>query len=134
MPRAATAAAAGERPFWFSWPKLVGRGSVLGADDATSCCSLERVAVRTTRTFDAIFNLRQISSRTELISRSTPPLGLAIHGRYEPPAGNQGRQCEVAAILVAAGAMVEGEWLESERVRADPQMQAALQRTRHHLI
>jgi hypothetical protein len=34
----------------------------------------------------------------------------------------------VVAVLVAAGASVEPEWLERERVRADPQMLAALGR------
>ena len=41
-------------------------------------------------------------------------------------AGNRGRQREVAALLVAAGAKVEAEWLESEPVRADPKMLAIL--------
>jgi hypothetical protein len=54
------------------------------------------------------------------------PLGWAVHGQYNPPAGNQGRQCEVAALLVSAGAKVESGWLESEQVRADPTMLAAL--------
>ena len=57
---------------------------------------------------------------------NSPPLGWAIHGWCEPPAGNHGRQREVVALLVAAGASVEPEWLERERVRADPQMVAAL--------
>jgi ankyrin repeat protein len=56
----------------------------------------------------------------------SPPLGWAVHGRYNPPAGNQARQCEVAALLVSAGAKVESEWLESEQVRADSTMFAAL--------
>jgi uncharacterized protein len=57
---------------------------------------------------------------------NSPPLGWAIHGCYNPPAGNQGRQREVAALLVAAGARVESEWLESEQVRADSAMLAVL--------
>jgi ankyrin repeat protein len=57
---------------------------------------------------------------------NSSPLGWAIHGRYNPPAGNQGRQCEVAALLVSAGAKVEPGWLESEQVRADRTMLAAL--------
>lgn len=56
----------------------------------------------------------------------SPPLGWAVHGRYNPPAGNQGKQGEVAALLVSAGATVEQEWLESEQVRADVPMLAAL--------
>jgi hypothetical protein len=57
---------------------------------------------------------------------NSSPLGWAVHGRYNPPAGNQGRQCEVAALLVSAGAKVEPGWLESEQVRADRTMLAAL--------
>src|SRR5215469_3992261 len=59
----------------------------------------------------------------------SPPLGWAIHGCYNSPAGNQGRQREVAALLVRAGARVEPEWLESEEVRADAAMLAALRMT-----
>jgi hypothetical protein len=59
---------------------------------------------------------------------SSPPLGWAIHGRQNPPAGNQGRQCEVAALLVAAGARVDPAWLESEQIRADLPMLAALKK------
>src|SRR6185437_3172795 len=51
-------------------------GSTRGDDEATSCCNFDRVAVRTTRTFAAILSLRHNSSFTELMSRSTPPLGL----------------------------------------------------------
>jgi len=57
---------------------------------------------------------------------NSPPLGWAIHGCFNPPKGNRGRQREVAALLVAAGAKVESEWLESAQVRADPAMLAAL--------
>src|SRR5216684_1887979 len=56
----------------------------------------------------------------------SPPLGWAIHGWHNPPAGNHGRQCQVVALLVDAGASVLPEWLESENVRADPAMLAAL--------
>jgi ankyrin repeat protein len=59
---------------------------------------------------------------------NSPPLGWAVHGRYNPPAGNKGKQREVAALLVAAGARVNPEWLESPQVRADAQMLAALVR------
>jgi hypothetical protein len=52
-------------------------GSVRGADDAISCWSFERVAVRTTRTFETIFSLRINSSRTVFISRSIPLDGFA---------------------------------------------------------
>jgi hypothetical protein len=57
---------------------------------------------------------------------TSPPLGWAIHGCYNPPAGNQGRQRVVLARLIAAGARVEAEWLESEQVRGDSVMLAAL--------
>jgi len=33
------------------------------------------------------------------------PLGWAIHGWCNPPAGNQGRQSEVVALLIAAGSV-----------------------------
>jgi hypothetical protein len=48
-----------------------------------------------------------------------------MHGCYNPPAGNHGRQREVAALLVRAGAAVDLQWLESEHVRADAVMLAA---------
>jgi uncharacterized protein len=57
---------------------------------------------------------------------NSSPLGWAIHGWSNPPAGNQGRQREVAALLVAAGSIVEPEWLEAEKVRSDPWMLGAL--------
>jgi hypothetical protein len=57
---------------------------------------------------------------------NSPPLGWAIHGWSNPPAGNYGRQREVVALLVAAGAQVEPDWLEDENVRADPTMLASL--------
>jgi len=59
---------------------------------------------------------------------NSSPLGWAVHGCYNPGAGNQGRQCEVASFLVAAGAAVEPTWLQSDQVRADPAMLAALSR------
>jgi ankyrin repeat protein len=55
---------------------------------------------------------------------NSPPLGWAIHGCYNPPAGNHGRQREVVALLVRAGAMVESYWLESDDVRTDASMLA----------
>jgi len=54
------------------------------------------------------------------------PLGWAIHGWCNPPAGNHGRQREVVVLLVAAGAIVERGLLESDSVRANPVMLAAL--------
>jgi hypothetical protein len=57
---------------------------------------------------------------------NSPPLGWAIHGYFNPPTGNKGRQREVVSLLVSAAARVESEWLESVQVRADPAMLAAL--------
>lgn len=57
---------------------------------------------------------------------NSPPLGWAIHGYFNPPTGNRGEQHKVVALLVAAGARVESEWLESEQVRADAALLAAL--------
>ena len=54
------------------------------------------------------------------------PLGWAIHGCYNQPPGKRGRQREVAALLVSAGAAVESSWLESEQVLADAAMLAVL--------
>lgn len=54
------------------------------------------------------------------------PLGWAIHGWCYPPAGNHGRQREVVVLLVAAGATVEQEWLESEEVCDRAALLAAL--------
>jgi uncharacterized protein len=56
----------------------------------------------------------------------SPPLGWAIHGWCDPPAGNRGRQREAVVLLVSAGARVTPEWLESEKVRANPAILAAL--------
>ena len=55
---------------------------------------------------------------------SSTPMGWAVHGWRNPPAGNCGRQREV--VLVSGGANIEPEWLESEEVRGDPEMLAAL--------
>ena len=59
---------------------------------------------------------------------NSPPLGWAIHGCYAAPNGNQGRQREVVALLVAAGATVEPARLQSEQVQADPVLLAILKR------
>jgi hypothetical protein len=60
----------------------------------------------------------------------SPPLGWAIHGFSDPPAGNRGHQIEVAKLLVAAGARVDPNWLKSEAVLSDPRMIAALRSSR----
>jgi len=60
---------------------------------------------------------------------NSPPLGWAVHGWSDPPAGNHGRQREVVALLVAGGARIESDWMENEKVRADPAMLAAFRST-----
>ncbi len=54
------------------------------------------------------------------------PLGWAIHGWCDSPAGNHGRQREATAILVRAGAQVRPEWLQLDKVQSDPAMLQAL--------
>ena len=55
------------------------------------------------------------------------PLGWALHGWLEtPPEEPRGRHDEVVRHLVAAGAQVKGEVLESKEVRARPDVLAAL--------
>ena len=61
---------------------------------------------------------------------SSPPLGWAIHGWSDPPAGNHGRQREVVTLLLAAGATVEPAWLESEKVQADSAILASMKARR----
>jgi ankyrin repeat protein len=56
----------------------------------------------------------------------SPPLGWAIHGWSNPPAGNHGRQREVVVLLVTAGAQIEPQWFKSEKVRTDPAVLDAL--------
>lgn len=56
----------------------------------------------------------------------SPPLGWAIHGWCDAPAGNRGKQKEVVVLLVRAGATVEPEWLEFDKVRASPEMLSTL--------
>ena len=57
---------------------------------------------------------------------NSPPLGWAVHGWANPPAGNQSRQIEIVAQLIAAGAIVGPGMLDSEKVRSSPAMLAAL--------
>jgi len=59
---------------------------------------------------------------------NSPPLGWAIHGCYENPKGDQGRQREVASLLIGAGATVEPAWVESNHVQGDPVMLSILTR------
>ncbi|HEU0007725.1 MAG TPA: ankyrin repeat domain-containing protein [Terriglobia bacterium] len=54
------------------------------------------------------------------------PLGWALYGWQEGVGAARGRFDEVVALLVAAGATVEVQWLTEESVSADPKMLAAL--------
>jgi hypothetical protein len=56
----------------------------------------------------------------------SPPLGWAVHGWSNPPAGNNGRHREVITLLVAAGAIVERELLDSDGVRNNQAILAVL--------
>jgi Ankyrin repeats (3 copies) len=58
----------------------------------------------------------------------SPPVGWAIHGWSNPPAGNHGRQQRVVELLVAAGVMVEPSLMESDDVRSNGAISAALRR------
>jgi hypothetical protein len=57
---------------------------------------------------------------------SSPPLGWAIHQYFDPLERGREKQLKVVANLVAAGATVESECINSDRVRNDPAMLAAL--------
>jgi hypothetical protein len=57
------------------------------------------------------------------------PLGWAVHGWWERRAGEPARRepyYEIVALLVAAGAPVEPDWLNEENAQTDPPMLAAL--------
>jgi ankyrin repeat protein len=57
----------------------------------------------------------------------TTPLSWALYGWTEsPPVTARDRYCDVVALLVAAGATVEPEWLAGENVSADARMLDAL--------
>jgi hypothetical protein len=56
----------------------------------------------------------------------SPPLGWALHGRFNPPAGGRGRHPEVIALLIGARAAVDPEWLADDRIRADVEVWSAL--------
>ena len=58
----------------------------------------------------------------------SPPVGWAVHGWSNPPAGNHGRQQRVVELLVAAGAIVEPSLVESDDVRTNAAILAALRR------
>ena len=54
------------------------------------------------------------------------PLGWAVHGWCNPPAGDHRRQRDVILMLVAAGAKVESQWLNSEKIRTGAQVLAVM--------
>ncbi len=55
------------------------------------------------------------------------PLGWALHGWMEtPPEERRGQHDQVVRQLVAAGAQVKSEWLESKEIQARPEVVAAL--------
>jgi hypothetical protein len=56
----------------------------------------------------------------------SPPLGWAVHGWSNPPAGDHGRHREVITLLVTAGAKVSRGLLDSDDVRNNPAILAAL--------
>jgi len=61
------------------------------------------------------------------------PLGWALHGWGSvTPGPSRGRYHEVVALLVSAGATVDADWLADEKVRANPQMLAALRGEMRH--
>jgi len=54
------------------------------------------------------------------------PLGWALHGRFHGTPGAGANHHEVAALLVASGAIVEPQWLADEQVRSDSRMISVL--------
>ena len=56
----------------------------------------------------------------------SPPLGWAIHQYFDPLEKSREKQLKVVANLVAAGATVEPDRINSDPVRNDPAMLAAL--------
>ena len=56
----------------------------------------------------------------------SPPLGWAIHQYFDPLEKSREKQLKVVANLVAAGATVEPDRINSDPVRKDPAMLAAL--------
>ncbi len=56
----------------------------------------------------------------------SPPVGWAIHGRFNSPPGKHGDHAEVIALLVNAGATVDPAWFNDEQVRSDSRMLSTL--------
>jgi ankyrin repeat protein len=61
---------------------------------------------------------------------ATTPTRWALYAFEEEPQAPPERYHSAVGLLVDAGATVEPDWLEHEKVRADPQMRAALSSTR----
>lgn len=60
-------------------------------------------------------------------SYEATPLGWAMYGYLHPsPEAKRARHQEVVELLVGAGAWIEKEWLDYEKVRGDARMRAAL--------
>jgi ankyrin repeat protein len=60
-------------------------------------------------------------------SYEATPLGWAMYGYLHPsPEATEAKHHEVVEMLVGAGAGIEAEWLEDEKVRGDERMSAAL--------
>ena len=55
------------------------------------------------------------------------PLGWAVHGWRNAKPDRQPKHCEVAAMLVAAGASIDPAWLTEPQILADPAILSALQ-------
>lgn len=77
---------------------------------------------------DVVTLLLQRGARVDVIDKTwkTPPLVWALTGWSSAPAAKTERYYEVVAALVRAGAEVRSGLLESEKVRRDPKMIAAL--------
>jgi ankyrin repeat protein len=76
---------------------------------------------------DIVRSLLRRGARVDIRDRTwgTPPLTWALTGWSHGKAPDA-RYHETVAMLVAAGSEVKSEWLEWEKVRADPRMRAAL--------
>jgi hypothetical protein len=72
--------------------------------------------------------LLQRGARVDVIDKTwkTPPLIWALTGWSSAPAAKAERYYKVVAALARAGAQVSSDLLESEKVRRDPTMIAAL--------
>jgi ankyrin repeat protein len=77
---------------------------------------------------DVVSLLLQRGARIDVIDKTwkTPPLVWALTGWSSAPAAKAERYYRVVAALVRAGARVRPDLLESDEIRADPKMVAAL--------